>query len=357
MVIAVNIVYLQENPLNVIRYFVQHVFEKIARQHSTHRFVFLCNKDVKEGFVSGENIEYFQIPSTSKNKLATKFWYDITLPLALKKIKPDVLIQTSGVCSITTNIPQVLILHDLKWYPFFRKNFLTKASHIITISQKLKEHLNKVTEVPDKKISIALNAAMHQFIPADADTKMQTKDGDADGREYFLLLDEKLPTPIIEQVLKAFSLFKKWQKSNMKLLIVEGKDKSEIEKKLETYKYKDDVILFKSINEGRLINLTAAAYCVLYPACYENNMAPVLNAQQTHVPAIVNDTEEMRAFFAHTVLYADYTSTEKIAQQMQLIYKDELLRSQLIEKGVEHVKQFSWQQTTGNVWKAIKGFF
>ena len=43
----------------------------------------------------------------------------------------------------------------------------------------------------------------------------------------------------------------------------------------------------------------------------------------------------------------------EIADKMMLIYKDELLRSQIIEKGKHLVKNYTWQKTVDTVAEAF----
>lgn len=72
------------------------------------------------------------------------------------------------------------------------------------------------------------------------------------------------------------------------------------------------------------------------------------------MPVIANDNLETKAFATDTALYANFDNIDMLAQQMQLIYKDEQLRSQLIKKGIKNAKRFDWDTTAKTVWKVIE---
>lgn len=142
----------------------------------------------------------------------------------------------------------------------------------------------------------------------------------------------------------------------MKLLIAEFQSGSKVilQGKIETYKYRDDIVLLSVLEEKRLSHIIASAYCVLYTAFFNNSARVLLTTQQTGVPVIANDNLETKAFATDTALYANFDNIDMLAQLMQLIYKDEQLRSQLIKKGIKNAKRFDWDTTAKTVWKVIE---
>ncbi|HRF18978.1 MAG TPA: hypothetical protein PK977_12465, partial [Chitinophagaceae bacterium] len=62
----------------------------------------------------------------------------------------------------------------------------------------------------------------------------------------------------------------------------------------------------------------------------------------------------MQEIANEAALYAKPESPADIAEKMMLLYKDEKLRSQLIEKGRVVVKQYSWEQSAERLWQSIE---
>jgi glycosyltransferase involved in cell wall biosynthesis len=149
-------------------------------------------------------------------------------------------------------------------------------------------------------------------------------------------------------LLKAFSIFKKKQHSQMKLLIVgrQAWDYEELLEKLKTYRYRNDVILTGYVPEEKLVQITAAAYALVYPSYWEGFALPMLEAMQSGTPVLASQTSAMPETGQDAALYADPASPESIAAQLLVLYKDEKLRNRLIQTGFQRSAQFSWDDSS-----------
>jgi glycosyltransferase involved in cell wall biosynthesis len=177
--------------------------------------------------------------------------------------------------------------------------------------------------------------------------KEQVKDGFADGREYFLFTGGIHPRKNLLNLLKAFSLFKKWQHSNMKLLVA-GRlawQYDDIVEKLKTYKYRDDVVMLGHLPEADLARVTAAAYALIYPSFFEGFGLPIVEAMQCGVPVITSNTSAMPETGGDAALYADPGDPDAIAKHMLQLYRDENLRSRLIAAGMDQAGKFNWDHS------------
>ena len=129
----------------------------------------------------------------------------------------------------------------------------------------------------------------------------------------------------------------------MKLLMIKGFN--DIEEKLKTYKYRDDVVLLNKVTEAQLAKLTASAYCVLYPSFYDGFPLPIVQAMQSYVPVIASNVGNIIEVGGEAILYTNPSSPEEIAEKMQLIYKDENLRNKLCKDGLQQALLFNWDKT------------
>jgi glycosyltransferase involved in cell wall biosynthesis len=198
-------------------------------------------------------------------------------------------------------------------------------------------------------------AAREGFDPLDWGSRDATKASYADGREYFLFVGGVHPRKNLMNLLKAFSLFKKWQHSNMKLLIV-GRlawQYSDIIEKLKSYKYREDVVMLNYVSDHALMQLTASAYALVYPSFFEGFGLPILEAMQSGVPVITSNTSSMPEIAGDAALFASPDDPDAIAKQLLLIYKDESAREKLIEAGKLRAAGFSWEATANKFWEAI----
>src|SRR4029078_4691423 len=132
----------------------------------------------------------------------------------------------------------------------------------------------------------------------------------------------------------AFSIFKKRLQSNMKLVIA-GRlawKNHEFMQLINTYKYKADVILTGYLSEAELALLLESAYALVYPSLFEGFGVPVAEAMKCEVPVLTSEKTSMQEVAGDAALYFNPKDHSDIADKMMLIYKDENLRKELIEK-------------------------
>lgn len=369
MRIAVNAIFLQKTRLEGYGRFVFEVFNRLVHNHPEHEFLFLFDRPIDGGFMTAPNCKTRVVGPPARHALSFAFWYHVKAPLALRSFKPDLWVQPYGFCSLSTGIPQLLVVHDLaflhfpmhipwhhRWYyRMFTRSFLQKAKRVATVSAFSKADIIQHYALPEEKIDVVYSAARKGFQPLSWTEKESVKHGYADGREYFLFTGGIHPRKNLMNLLKAFSLFKKWQQSNMKLLVA-GRlawDYNDILVKLKTYKYREDVVMLDYLTDEQLTKVTGAAYAMLYPSFFEGFGLPILEAMQSGVPVITSSVSSMPEVGGEAALYADPANPDAIAKQMLRLYKDEALRSRMVEAGFKQASSFHWDTTADALWQSI----
>jgi glycosyltransferase involved in cell wall biosynthesis len=185
--------------------------------------------------------------------------------------------------------------------------------------------------------------------------KHDVKNVYTDGKEYFVYAGAIHPRKNLKNLLKAFSIFKRKQSSNWKLVLtgrLAWKNKNFVES-LKTYKYREDVILTGYIEEEELVKIMGSAYALVYPSLWEGFGVPVLEAIHCNVPVITSENSAMQEIAGEAALYANPADHNDIAEKMMLLYKDENLRNQLIKKGETIKGQYSWNKSAELLWNII----
>jgi len=75
---------------------------------------------------------------------------------------------------------------------------------------------------------------------------------------------------------------------------------------------------------------------------------------QSGVPVITSNTSSMPEVANNAALLADPFSSESIAKQMINLSNSNSLRRELIEKGYNRAKDFSWDKTAQLLWESIE---
>ncbi len=369
MVIAVNAIFFQQNLLEGYGNYAFEIISRLVESHPEHEFVWVFDRVCSHSFFTAPNVKSIQVGPPARNVPAFLYWYNISAVLALRKIKPDIWVQPYGFCSLTSKIPQLLVVHDLafhhfphqiswiqRWhYKIFTPRFLNKAANIVTVSEFSKKDIQQKYSLTIKPIKVISGAARKGFVPVSWEEKEQLKEAYTDGYEFFLSVGGISPRKNMMNLLKAFSLFKKWHKSNMKLVFV-GRlawQYQAFQEKLKTYKYRNDVILTGYLADAVLQKLTASAYASLYISDFEGFGLPIIEAMQCGVPVITANNSSMPEVGGDAVLYADARNPADIAAQMQILYKDEKIRETLIQKGLQRSVHYNWDIAAELFWQEI----
>ena len=369
MRIAVNTRFLLQENLEGYGYFLLETLRRITNSHPEHEFIFIFDRPFQQRFLFSSNVTGVITGPPARHPLLWKLWYDVKLPAILKKYKADLFLSTDGFCSLATSIPQCMVVHDLSFlhYPrfipashlfYFKRylpRFLKKANRIATVSAFSKNDIITQYNVAPDRIDVVYSAAKKVFQPLSTDVRQAVKEQYSGGQEFFLYTGAIHPRKNLMNLLKAFSIFKKKQNSNIKLVLVgrlAWKFKDFLEA-LKTYRYRTDVVLTGYLPEEELAKVMAAAYALIYPSLWEGFGVPVLEAMRCEVPVITSRGSAMEEVAGEAALYADPEGFHELAEQLMLIYKDERLRQELIEKGRLVEKTFSWDRTADLLWQSL----
>ena len=369
MVIAVNTRFLLKDYLEGYGNFTFECFSRLVKKYPQHTFLYIFDREFDKAFITSDNITPVIAGPEARHPLLWQYWYNYKVPAILRKYKADVFVSPDGFCSLRTKVPQCLVLHDLafihypqfihkshlRFYKRFTPKFLQKAKSIATVSQFSKEDILRHYKIADDKIDVVYNGISNIFKPIGQEQKEAIKTKYAEGREFFLYTGSVHPRKNLMHLLKAFSIFKKRQKSNMQLLIA-GRLAWKYESfttGLKNYKYRNEVKLLGYLPKEDLAAITASAYAMVYPSYFEGFGVPPLEAMRCEVPVIASNVASIPEICGDAAIYIDPENIEDIAEKLMLLYKDEALRSALIAKGKSQSNNFSWDKTTELLWHSI----
>ena len=369
MKIAVNTRFLLGDALEGYGYFTREVFSRLVRQHPEHQFYFLFDRPYAPEHLFAPNVHPVVVSPPARHPVLWKWWYDVKVPLALRRIGADLFVSPDGYCSLTTGVPQCMVIHDLGFlhHPatyrkshaaYYKRNlprFVRKAASIATVSEFSKNDIIGQYRIPESKLDVVYSAAKEVFQPTPFEERQRVKEQYTGGREYFIYTGAVHPRKNLINLLKAFSQFKKRQQASWKLVLA-GRlawKNDEFLTLLKTYKYRDDVVLTGYLPEDELVRLVGSAYALVYPSLFEGFGVPVIEAMKCGVPPLTSAGTSMEEIGGEAALYFNPEDPTDIADKLMLIYKDEHLRSELIRKGQEQAAQYTWDRTAGLVWESM----
>ena len=369
MVIGVNTRFLIKDSLEGFGNFTAEIFGTMARQHPEHQFYFLLDRPFAALPDLPSNVSLQVVAPPARHPLLWKYWFDIKIPQVLRKIKADVFVSPDGFCSLTTKVPQCLVVHDLgflhypeaykkthyRFYKHFTPKFIKKACTIATVSELSKQDIMAHYKTHFDKIDVVYNGVKEGFQPLSFDKREVFKEKYSGGSEFFLYAGALQPRKNLVNLLKAFSIFKKRQRSEMKLVLA-GRlawKNGEFLELLKTYKYREEVVLTGYLEQSELEGLMASAYAMVYHSLFEGFGVPVVEAMKCEVPVLTSAYTSMQEIGEDAALYFDAASHTDMAEKLMLIYKDEDLRKSMIQKGKAVARKYSWKRSAELLWESV----
>jgi glycosyltransferase involved in cell wall biosynthesis len=371
MRVAINVRHWISSTLDGYGNFIKACVERWVVQYPNHEFVLITDRKFDYHNTLPKTVRVVVAGPQARLPILWWWWYQIQIPRVLKRIKADVFISMDGMCSTRTALPQVCVIHDLaykqlpKMFPKPHVSFLNRydkkmanaAAAIATVSSYSKSDIVKFLQQPFDKIQVVFSGVKNSYKPLVADAIQAIRNKYTEGLPYFIQVGAITPRKNTIALLKAFSIFKERQQSNIKLILV-GKvpnSNSGFLKLLATYKYRADVVLLQEVNDNELTQLVGGAFALVYNSLYEGFGVPPLEAMQAKVPAIVSGITAMPEICGEAACFIDPNDINSIYEGLKYVYADDDYRAELIQKGQEWVKQYNWDNTADLLWQAVMG--
>lgn len=369
-VIAVNTRILVSNKLEGIGNFTAEIFKRLVEWNPDYEFHFIFNYPYDEAFIFGDNVIPHIIQPPARHPVLVKIWYDFSLKRKLKQIKPDIFISPDAITSLTTDIKTITVIHDLgfvhrpndlpkSWRKFYNKyspKFAEKSERIATVSQYSKQDLINSYNVPEEKIDVVYNGVKSNFKPLDSVETKELTDKKTQGNPYFFYIGSLHPRKNILNLLQGFNAFKVKDKKNTKLVI--GGDflfkSPEIEGALATLKFKKDIILTGRLSDNDLNKWLSGATALTYIPYFEGFGIPVLEAMSCNTPVITSNVTSLPEIAGDAAHFVSPDSITEIAEGMRKVSESSDYQNELIKKGQQQLKEFSWDKSANLLWESIQ---
>ncbi len=369
MKIVVNARLLRKNKMDGIGWLTYNTLKYITQWHPEVEFHFLFDSGVEEEFLFSKNVIGHNLFPPAKHAVLNVIWFEWSVRRYLEKVKPDLFLSIDGalclgwpgkqygvICDINfVHIPQDLKWTNRKYYNYFFPKYARKATRLGTISEYSKNDIVKNFGIADNKIDNIYCGINPFYEPVEEQTKQEIKAKYTRGADYFFFIGTLHPRKNIIRLMQAFELFKETTGSDMKLLL-SGK---EMYRTQEMHELKDhlthgsDIIFTGPLLSEELKKVFGSAFCLTFVPYFEGFGLPPVEAMQCDVPVIAANATSIPEVTGDAALLVDPYNVNDIALAMTRIYREPLLRQELIEKGRIRKHFFSWDKTAALLWESI----
>lgn len=368
--IAVNTRLLLEGKLEGIGRFSFETLRRITASHPEHNFFFLFDRPFSADFIFSDNVTPLIIGPQARHPLLFIWWFEQSLPPVLKSLKPDLFLSPDGFLSLRAKVKSLPVIHDINFHHFpkdlgplvaryynrYFPKFAAKADFIATVSEFSKSDISRSYQIPSDRIGVVYNGVSEGFMPVSDSVAREVRNKFSQGKPFFLYVGSLQPRKNLLVLMQAFELFRNQSRSEVKLLLVGSRYlwTAEMEAALKAHPYNSDIVLTGRVGESDLHALNASALALTYVPKYEGFGIPVIEAMASGTPVIASSVSSIPEVCGDAALLCNPSRPDEIASAMKRISSEPELRNQLVEKGLQQHKKFSWDDTSLRLWQCME---
>lgn len=364
--------FIDSRPSGIAEYIIKIL--EILDSEKTECFLF----SRKEQKLKIKNEHFHSIVDEGHSELPKPYWDNFILPDIIKKNKIDLYHAAGnfGVPSCRQNLcKMVLTIHDIApavLVDYYKKQSLMTyrdymvfpglsarfADKIIAVSENTKNDVVKVFNINPDKIDVihqGTNEKIKQDLHKNILKAYQEKYNFGDN--YVVYLSEIGLRKNHDRLIEAFDIFKKNDKQDIKLLLI-GKAHSELvnplKKTVNELGQDKNIIFLDFMPEKDLAVLLTFAKLMIFPSLYEGFGLPLLEAMSCGCPVVCSNNSSLPEVGGDAVLMFDPYNTEEMAYIIKKAIDNDALRKELVKKGFERIKKFSWRKTQKKTFEIYK---
>ena len=358
MRIGVNARFLLKDKMEGIGVFTDEICKRLVKLMPEHTFYFYFDRDFDPSFIYSENIIGKKVFPPTRHPILWKWWFDYALPQQMEKDKIDIFLSTDGYCSLNTNIPQILTIHDIafehfpeyipflhaKFMRYYTPKYIEKAAKIITVSEFSKQDIIQQYKLDSNKIEVVYNA----FFEAQNDSQEYKFKINV---PYFIFIGAIHPRKNVLNLIEAFEKFKQKTSSEFKMVLV-GRDawhNEEFKTNLRKSSVQKDIIWIEKINRSSLIEYLKNAYALTYLSEFEGFGIPLVEAMEFGIPIIASNKSAIPEIAGNAAVYCEPNNIHQIAETMNNLVENKVLYKQLKQAGLERKNLFSWDKSAEKI--------
>jgi glycosyltransferase involved in cell wall biosynthesis len=319
-----------------------------------------------------------------------KFWTQWRLPLDLylHRPRPDIFFSPGHYSPRFCPMPLVVSIMDLGYLQFpeqftqkdlyqltnWTAHSIKKASHLFAISESTKNDIINYYGISRDKVTVTyLGYDKQRFkdqvssIKIDRIKKKYNIEGD-----YILFLSTLKPGKNIEGLIEAFKLVisDQWSVARKKspvtlpaqavshqsllTLVVAGKKGwlyENIFEKVKELGLEKRVVFTGFVDEEDVSALMSGAKVFVMPSFWEGFGIPAVNAMACGVPVVVSNAGSLPEVVGNAGIIVNPYKPEEMARGIEKAIEN---RDELVKKGLEQVKKFSWEKCARKTLKVLE---
>ena len=246
----------------------------------------------------------------------------------------------------------------VKTYTERVKRCLQWTDLVITISESSKKDIIEYLNVKPDRIYITPLASRYypNYLSVESKEKLKPSVNYDFSQPYILFVSTIEPRKNINAIISAFNYLKDQSKIEHHLILVgqKGWHHKPIFEAIGASPWKTQIHHLNYLSDELVALLYSQTDVFVYPSHYEGFGLPVLEAMTLGAPVITSNTSSLPEVAGDAALLIDPNDSIQLADTILKVISDSQFRSQLIDKGQERAKLYSWERTAKETLKAYR---
>lgn len=272
-------------------------------------------------------------------------------PAVLNKVRPDIIHRTYYAADLpkVKGARTVITVHDMIHERYSdqmahvsdargKRASVADADHVICISENTRRDLIEFFKIDPAKTSVVYHGfSLTSAIGIERELKRLN-------REYIIYVGLRWGYKNFSSLLAAYAN-SRIIRDRFDIVCVGGGPFSSIEKKsIHDAKLREGSVRQLDADDSTLSALYQQAAMLVYPSLYEGFGIPPLEAMSFGCPVVCCNAASMPEVVGDAASYFDPSDTDSLTAAIERVAFDEVFRSELIRRGTERLKLFSWQR-------------
>lgn len=334
------------------------VLEILRNAPKSHYFVLVSGGNINwVDKLTGDNFKIIKF-GFAKGKIKSWLSLQFVVPLIYLKEKINLIYSPSVLSSLFLAHRSVNTVHDFAYLKFRdESSFLARqlmrlsyyfsikfSKYIVAISNSTLEDIKSIYK-RNKNIIVIYNAPIINRIVENNTNENNLKNNSNDYKKfqpYILYIGINRPRKNLRILIEALA-----EIPNINLIIAGDRlDGTELADLIKNKNLRDRVIELGYVNDDfEKIKLYEQASVFVFPTLYEGFGLPAVESQLLGVPLICSDIPVLREIAGEGALFADSVDPDSFSESIKKVISNKEIKNDLIEKGFENVKRFSWEKS------------
>lgn len=294
------------------------------------------------------------------NFLRNVAWKQAALPLRAFREKADLLICMDPIAPLASPVPMGVLIYDLiflegdaqtdAWTRYWRlmvPRCARRAGVVFTLSQATRDRIVEALGIDPKRIVVFRTGVADHFRPlglsADQACRLRLKLGLPDS--FLLTVGAHDPRRNLKTLLRAYGRLRKDGRFPHKLIVVGPKTPffQEVLRETRSRGLEQDVLYLDYVRNEELVTYYNLADLYVYPSLEEGFGLTPLEAMACGCPVVTSRASSLPEVVGDAAVLVDPASEEELGRAIAEVLSSEGLRAELVQKGLERSRRFSWR--------------